>query len=149
VQLNSHRIEKGIDMTALLTTRVAILRRVILLGLAIIVAMMANAAAPATADAFVVDNTVSASYSGWVYVKEPPAYRCGISFRCGTTSTYQTAWRWSGTAWSQSSVSGGTQVYAYPYSGAWHWIWTQRTGWLAIETNKLERMSYSCSYWCA
>jgi hypothetical protein len=134
-------------MTAMTKTRAAMLRRLILLGLAILVAAIAsNAAAPATADAIFVDYRVPASHQGWVYVKSSAADVCTRSLppQCRAS-----AWRWSGSAWTQSSVSTSTQVYAYPYASGWHWIWTQHTGWLAIETNKLERYRFACGVMCA
>ena len=125
----------------------------LLVGITALVALLAvSFTAPQEAHAIISPNAVTASHTGWVYVKEGPQLRCAAlayygSTRCYSPS-YQTAWRWSGSAWSQTSIAGGTQVYAYPYSGSWHWIWTQRTGWLAIETAKLETgyrcYGYSC-----
>jgi hypothetical protein len=130
-------------------TSVAAWRRMLLVGITALVALLAvSFTAPQDAHAFMDPTTVTSSHVGWVYVRETPQYRCGVLLYYGNTrcggSLGQTAWRWSGSSWSQTSIAGGTQVYAYPYSGAWHWIWTQRTGWLAIETSKLET-GYRCS----
>ena len=134
-------------MTALLKTRAATLRRTILLGLAILVALLAsNAAAPATADAIMIDYRVPASHVGWVYTASDAP--CVGLFAACPVSRYHRAWRWSGSSWQQANIDKGVRVYVYPYSGTWHWIWTQRTGWLAIENAKLTRYQFACRYAC-
>ena len=94
-------------MTAHLKTRAAMLRRTILLGLAVLVALLAsNAAAPATADAIFVDYRVPSNHIGYVYVKQSAADVCTRSLppQCRAS-----AWRWSGSAWSRASVSAAWQ----------------------------------------
>lgn len=119
---------------------VAVWRRALFLAIAaLIAALVASASAPERAEAFVNPSTVFPSTKGWVYVKsEPvicpaiypaPAY-CSQPSRVG-------AWHWSGSAWSQRSLAGGTSVYVWPYATGWHWAWTQRTGWLAVRTSDL------------
>ena len=48
------------------------------------------------------------------------------------------AWRWTGNAWKQELAEGftpGSAVYFAPYATGWHWAWTARTGWLAIQSS--------------
>lgn len=49
-----------------------------------------------------------------------------------------TAYRWTGRAWSVvvlNECNGVGAVYVYPYAAGWSWIWTQRTGWLAVQSH--------------
>jgi hypothetical protein len=119
---------------------VATWRRMLLLAITALTALLAvSFTAPQDAHAFMNPSVVTSQHVGWVNVKSGPRI-CTTDYPssyCGTSPA--TAWRWSGRSWSQVSISAGTQVYAYPYTGAWHWIWTQRTGWLAIQTANLER----------
>lgn len=79
---------------------------------------------------------ISADYKGWAYVFGradcPAGAQC---FAAGEPTI--AAWRWSNGAWSRSSFNRNEQVYAWPYGGGWQWAWTQRTGWLAIQTSRL------------
>jgi hypothetical protein len=86
---------------------------------------------------------------GCTFASERPQYVgwAKLSFRgCVSPGSAQTmdckgdlAWRWTGRAWQQHPInecSGGLgAVYVYPYAAGWSWIWTQRTGWLAVRSN--------------
>lgn len=48
------------------------------------------------------------------------------------------AWRLQNGAWLRTTLAPGTRTYVHPYAGAWRWVWTQRTGWLAINASALE-----------
>ena len=74
-------------------------------------------------------SAVPATYKGWAHV----ANGCGISYENG----YRIAWRWTGSTWARAYVWNGAQVYVWPYGGGWSWIWTQQTGWLALQSNVL------------
>ncbi|MCW2928288.1 MAG: hypothetical protein JWM86_2256 [Thermoleophilia bacterium] len=126
-------------------TGVTLWRRILLVGLTALIASMAlSFSAPQEAQAFRNPNVVLPSHQGWVQVRARGNYdTCGIVGPCGVG-----AYRWSGTQWNATKIGWGTQVYAYPYSGDWMWIWTQRTGWLAIQRGDLET-GYSCQgYYC-
>jgi hypothetical protein len=84
---------------------------------------------------------VASNYVGWATVKGGP-WSCPTVVSC--TRQPSVAWHWSGSTWTQSSLRGGTRVYAYPYSGSWHWAWTTYTGWLAVQSASLERDAPSC-----
>ncbi len=84
-----------------------------------------------------------AGWSGWGTVNYPDQ-NCPNDGRvgCGTYTPSFPAWRWTG-SWSGTSVWGGTQVYIYPYAVGWSWIWTQRTGWLAMQDKYVWVSGYS------
>lgn len=125
-------------MTAALTT-VASWRRILLVALtALIAALAISFSAPSDANAFVDSSAVFASTKGWVLVRSTPVACPAIYPSTCATGGTATAWRWANGAWSQTRIAGGTQVYAWPYTGSWHWIWTQPTGWLAIQTSTLD-----------
>ena len=86
----------------------------------------------------------STNHVGWVYLNLnycPPNRACAAMYQVSTP-----AWRWSGTAWSQTQLNGGW-VYVYPYSGAWRWAWTQESGWLAISGGRFEIRSSGFKYY--
>ena len=124
---------------------VATSRRMLLVGITALVALLAvSFSAPQDAHAIINPTTVTSQHTGWVYTRHVGVV-CTMDYPSSYCSpSTHTAWRWSGYSWSRSSIGGSTQVYAYPYSGAWHWIWTQHSGWLAIETSKLET-GYRCT----
>lgn len=126
-----------------MTRTIELSRRLLLIAIVALVAALAvSVSAPPEAHAIRNPNVVLSSHVGWVETK--PFMSC-LAIGCPTGHG---AWRWSGYAWQSTSIAGDSRVYAYPYSGPWHWIWTQRTGWLAIETSKLET-GYSCiGYGC-
>jgi hypothetical protein len=115
-------------------------RRVLMVAItALIAALAVSFSAPGDARAFMDPSVVRSGTTGWVQVRHqavacPAIYPTPAWCSQGRSIT---AWRWSGSSWSQSSLAGGTQVYAYPYSAPWHWVWTQRTGWLAVKSSDL------------
>ena len=115
--------------------RVAYWRQLVIVAVATLIAFGAVAfAAPQEAHAFRDPSVVLPSHEGWVNVRaRTNSDICGIVGPCGVS-----AWRWSGYQWTQTRVLWGSQVYAYPYTGDWHWIWTSRTGWLAIKRAELD-----------
>lgn len=51
------------------------------------------------------------------------------------------AYRWTGASWVNVGVnecSGSREVYVYPYTTGWSWIWTQHAGWLAIRSHLVQ-----------
>ncbi len=124
------------------TTRVALARRILLVAITALVAALAmNAAKPAEAQAFVDPSIVFSSYQGWGAVRDEPVACPAIYPQpayCSQPST-AVAYRWNAKSrsWSTLRIYGGTQVYIYPFSGDWMWIWTQRTDWLAIKRGSL------------
>ena len=81
-------------------------------------------------------------YIGWTYLNNnycPPGMACIQGGPDGYLDS--PAWRWSGTAWSQTTLSQGW-VYVYPYTGQWRWAWTQRTGWVAISGGRFDIRLY-------
>ncbi len=114
-------------------------RRVLLVGITALIALLAvSFSAPDEAHAIRDPNIVLQSHVGWVETK--PLMTC-MAMGCGTPA--HQAWRWSGSAWQATTIGSGVDVYVYPYSAPWHWIWTQRTGWLAIQNSSLQT-GYSC-----
>jgi hypothetical protein len=73
----------------------------------------------------------SPAYKGWTYLEStcPQGAACFWSGQIG-------AWRWSGTAWSQTNLRAAQWVYVYPYTGEWRWAWTQATGWVATNSGR-------------
>lgn len=129
-------------------TSVAAWRRVLLLTIVALVAALAITVGAPPKEAHAIRNptVVLASHTGWVYVRQAPRACPAIYPQpayCSTPSSVA-VWRWTGRTWTQAWVSEGAQVYAYPYASGWHWIWTSRTGWLAIQTSQLET-GYRCS----
>ena len=127
-------------------TSFAAWRRILLIGITALIALLAvSFSAPQDAHAIISPNIVRANHVGWVKVKDEPR-ACPAIYPapayCSQPSPV-VAWRWNGVAWNQTSIAGGTDVYVYPYSSPWHWIWTQRTGWLAITNSSLDT-GYSC-----
>jgi hypothetical protein len=83
--------------------------------------------------------TAGVNHKGWVYLNLnycPPGALCRMSYRESID-----AWHWTGTRWTQSSVKGGW-VYVYPYSGQWRWVWTQASGWVALDSGRFEIRPY-------
>jgi hypothetical protein len=117
----------------------ALWRRLLLVGITTLIAMLAvSVSAPDEARAFRDPTIMTSNHVGWVETR--PLYGC-LALHC-PVPTHQ-AWRWNGSTWSSVRLSGGLQVYVYPYSAPWHWVWTQKTGWLAIQNSALTT-GYSC-----
>jgi hypothetical protein len=84
---------------------------------------------------------ISDSYKGWAYVA---GFTCPPGAMCPAIAEISiVAWRWTGSQWVQASLNVNEQVYAWPYVGTWHWAWTQRTGWVAVPTDKLYTKGYA------
>jgi hypothetical protein len=117
---------------------IAASRRVLMLMLtALIAALAVSFAAPREAQAIRDPSIVSASHVGWVQTRSSYVNCLACAAR-----TYP-AYRWSGGKWESARITAGIDVYVYPYSSPWHWIWTQRTGWLAVQ-NQYLTTGYSC-----
>lgn len=44
-------------------------------------------------------------------------------------------WRWTGSGWIRGgALHPGDKAYFAPYAAGWRWAWTQRTGWVALDT---------------
>lgn len=137
--------QRGVTMPASLRL-VTTSRRILLVAITALVATLAvSFSAPQEAHAFRDPTALTSSHQGWVYVRQGqgPCPASPIPEYCDQPELVD-AWRWSGSSWSRAHLVGGEQVYAYPYSGSWHWAWTQRTGWLAIQTAKLDT-GYRCT----
>jgi len=137
-------------MPITLTRRITSWRRSLLIALATLVAVLAiSSAAPDAARADVLGfrnpNQVLASHTGWVYVRTAAPIGCATVYpsTCTDNANSVQTWWWSN-QWNNYRIPRGTQVYAYPYTGQFHWIWTQYTGWLAIRTSNLDT-GYSCT----
>ena len=129
-------------MTTTLSS-VAMWRRILLVAItALIGALAVSFSQPAKAEAFVNPSVVLPSTKGWVYVRGADAVRACPAVWPTPRSCYvqpsKVAWRWDGASWNQVSIAAGTSVYAWPYASGWHWIWTERTGWLAIRSSDLD-----------
>ncbi|MCW2922740.1 MAG: hypothetical protein JWM98_144 [Thermoleophilia bacterium] len=131
-------------MTSL--TSVATWRRTLLVGITALIALLAvSYSAPTEAHAIMDPTVVSANMApGWVYVRDRSNYEvCGFVGPCG-----KQAWRWTGSTWQSTKIAWGSQVYYYPYTGSWAWIWTQGTGWLAVQRSDLSTGYHCQGYAC-
>lgn len=126
-------------MTSMANT--ALWRRILLIAVVALTALIAvSSAAPQDAHAIMDPTTVLPNKVGWV--KTAPVISCmALTPECMNAG--HTAYRWTGYSWQRTRIAGGIDVYVYPYSSPWHWIWTQRTGWLAIPNSALET-GYRC-----
>lgn len=101
--------------------------------------MTATMAAPAHAMAQPMTNCTFASdapnYVGWVTL----AYRgCPNGMAQTADCRAATAYRWTANGWQRYGLNecgGPRQVYVYPYAAGWSWIWSQQTGWLAVQSH--------------
>lgn len=126
---------------------VAVSRRVLFVAIiALIAALAVSVSVPSEAQAVRDPRVVFPHHKGWVKVND--GLRACPMIYPTPSYCYQPAqvpaWRWTGRYWNATTITGGTWVYAHPYSGDWHWIWTQRTGWLAIKRTNLNT-GYSCT----
>ena len=103
-----------------------------LAALATILTVMLAMLAPSPATATSLSSAVPVTYTGWVYLVETHDCNRGLPTMMACGASHAPAWRWSGQAWSQTSIARAQYVYVYPYTGQWRWVWTQRTGWLAV-----------------
>jgi len=80
-------------------------------------------------------------YTGWTWLDAPMVANC-TEFSC--SNSYRAAlpaWRWTGTRWAPSELTGGW-VYVAPYTGRWRWAWTKSTGWVAVTGGSFELRSW-------
>jgi hypothetical protein len=78
-------------------------------------------------------------YKGWTYLNLnycAPRAACVAMFRQSMS-----AWSWTNGAWKRAQLDGGW-VYTYPYTGSWRWAWTQRSGWVAVNSGRFEIRPY-------
>jgi hypothetical protein len=88
------------------------------------------------------------TYQGWAHT--------GLGRYCGgampspgmeaAASRPRAAWRWTGSNWSATTLPAGAQVYVWPYAAGWSWVWTQSSGWLAIQDAELVINPYCSPY---
>lgn len=100
-------------------------------ALAVIILAIAASGAQAAA---------SASYKGWAYATHPTVPYSSTTPTIGAV----TAYKWSTTGWIKTSFELGTSVYAYPYSGVWHWVYRNST-WYALRSNYIAAWSCTAS----
>lgn len=84
---------------------------------------------------------LASNHKGWARVYSEP--------RATLDARYISGWSWTGTMWKPCGwhlgpgmfipgcLQEGTQVYAWPYGGGWHWAWTRQHGWLAVRSTFL------------
>lgn len=80
--------------------------------------------------------TAPLSYIGWTYLNLnycPAGAMCALAHH-----TSMPAWKWTGSAWKQTTLADGRWVYTYPYTGSWRWAWTQEGGWVAVTGGRFE-----------
>lgn len=120
------------------TTRVALVRRMLLAGITALIALLAvSATSPTTAHAIGAQQP-DADFAGWARTATFPAVcRAATGFDIPCTAQTQ-AWRWTGRTWTAAYIVQGMDVYVHPYVAPWHWIWTPSTGWLAIHGSRLQ-----------
>jgi hypothetical protein len=107
------------------------------------IALMATSAAPALAFAAPAPASTctfasqAPNYVGWVTL----AYRgCPNGFAQTADCKALTAYRWTGRSWQYFGLNecgGPRQVYVYPYAAGWSWVWSQQTGWLAVQSSSV------------
>ena len=80
----------------------------------------------------------SPKHVGWATL----ALRGCITPGMATTTECRSAaaYRWTGASWVNVGVNecATRSVYVYPYTTGWSWIWTQHTGWLAIQSHLVQ-----------
>ncbi len=106
-------------------------------------AMSATIAAPAHATATGVGYDYECtfanqqpSYIGWATLSFRGCIAPGMAMTADCRGA--DAYRWTGASWQYYGLNECSrigQVYVYPYAAGWSWIWTQRTGWLAVRSN--------------
>jgi hypothetical protein len=76
-------------------------------------------------------HTDTPTYKGWATISR---HQCG-GIRTMDLQIF-TAWRWNATtrSWARTTLNENTRVYAWPFATGWSWVWTQSTGWLAIQS---------------
>lgn len=123
--------------------RVPTWQRTLFTGIvALVAALVISSLNPPEAPAMIVqdsDTRVRSNHVGWVYTDGLPFPMCAerrVDDPPCPIPVHDT-WRWNGSRWLPSSIGGGVQVYAYPFAGSWHWIWTRAGGWVAIPTSDL------------
>lgn len=125
-------------------TGVAVWRRIALVAVTMMIAVLAlSAGAPQEAQAFRDPNTVLANHEGWV--KTRPLASC-LALSC-PVAMHQ-AYQWTGREWRSVWLNSGIDVYVYPYSSPWHWVWTRKSGWLAVPNSSLETGYHCFGYHC-
>lgn len=79
--------------------------------------------------------------SGRAEARVPPGYEGYASAEhVGLTRDIQSrvAWRWTDVGWRRSSLSETEIVWATPWGGGWHWVWSYRTrSWYAMRDGAL------------
>lgn len=70
-----------------------------------------------------------------ISARSVPAFK-GWGTVSGTTNA--AAWAWVNGAWSARTLNAGERVYVWPWGSGWTWAWTQRTGWIAAPTARLQ-----------
>lgn len=111
-------------------------RTLLIVAAAVVAACALSTAVPERAQATIVPitPTVQSSFEGWAQVWGTTTM-CPISINLGPCQyAGRDAYRWTGYSWARTTLAHNTMVYAYPYGSGWHWVWTERTGWLAVRT---------------
>lgn len=122
------------------TIGIVVWRRLLLVAITTLVATLAvSFSSPREAQALVDPSMIFPGTTGWVQVRSR-AVACPAIYPtpawCSRASSVA-SWEWTGSSWTRRNLAAGTRVYAYPYSAPWHWVWHQRTGWLAVRTSDL------------
>jgi hypothetical protein len=76
------------------------------------------------------------NFIGWATISHRGCIAPGMATTTECRSS--AAYRWTGTAWRNVGLSecgGPRQVYVYPYTSGWSWVWSQQTGWLAVQSH--------------
>jgi hypothetical protein len=117
-------------------------------GAAATVAMPFNCRTDSTAfDCDTPLTSIPTVYKGWAHVSRNR--NCGGIDRSYDPdfSAPRPAWRWTGTRWTAVSLDQATAIYVWPYATNWSWVWTQRTGWLALQDQYVViNPSYVCNF---
>lgn len=79
--------------------------------------------------------TICGAFTMFPQDADEPQVRCPMPMPRPVTS-----WKWSGSTWSSGTLETfipGAQVYVYPYSGGWRWVWTRDSGWRVMDARDL------------
>lgn len=130
---------------ALLATTIAVVAMLLVpagASAATTIVRWADEPRPANCDPFscsVQDYKVTAyrNYTGWARVDFPLRHACANCLDGGFEVALP-VYQWTGTAWRTTSLSTNhRRVWVAPYASGWSWIWTQQTGWLAVQSSFL------------
>ncbi|MCW2925141.1 MAG: hypothetical protein JWM98_2545 [Thermoleophilia bacterium] len=117
--------------------RVARTASVVVVALLVaIIASLATQAGTASATTIAAPSSVGPNFQGWTKLQSGYT-SCGYDIGTGSVTTCRPerypAYEWTASGWQSRTLAADTWVYVYPYAAGYSWVYTQRTGWYAIQ----------------